>query len=87
MLWDHLVNVNQMTPELQLMRWQRCMLTREFRDVNTTLLAWDFILGGVYTQYMQHNQHVVRESLEECDFTASPGRLGHTQPARYKDIF
>jgi hypothetical protein len=28
------------------MRWLRCLLSREF-DINSTLLFWDFILGGI----------------------------------------
>ena len=48
-LYDHLM-LNQVSPELQLMRWLRCVLTREF-DLTTTLYYWDFILGGVYVQH------------------------------------
>jgi len=45
-LYNHLLN-NQVTPELQLMRWLRCVLTREF-EIDLVLQYWDYILGGVY---------------------------------------
>lgn len=51
-LYDHLMR-NQVTPELQLMRWLRCVLSREF-EPDATLQLWDYILGGVYLQYTQY---------------------------------
>ena len=47
-LYNHLIVTSQMSPELQLMRWFRCALSREFTP-DVTLECWDFILGGVYT--------------------------------------
>jgi hypothetical protein len=41
-----------MAPEMQLMRWIRCMLAREFEDIDVTLTCWDFILGGAYTGFI-----------------------------------
>lgn len=46
-LYKHLVIVNQMNPELQLMRWLKCMLAREFTEFYS-LNCWDFILGGMF---------------------------------------
>ena len=54
-LWDQLVNTCEMAPEMQLMRWIRCMLAREFEDIDVTLTCWDFILGGAYTGFIQKN--------------------------------
>lgn len=54
-LWDHLVNKCEMAPEMQLMRWIRCMLAREFDPIDVTLTCWDFILGGAYTCFIQRN--------------------------------
>ena len=31
-LYNHLIVENQMSPELQLMRWLKCMLAREFNE-------------------------------------------------------
>ena len=39
---------NQISPELSLMRWLRCVLSREFTE-EITLNYWDYLLGGVYT--------------------------------------
>ena len=36
-----------MNPELQLMRWLKCMLAREFSEFYS-LQCWDFILGGMF---------------------------------------
>jgi hypothetical protein len=36
-------------PELHLMRWLRCVLSREF-DVKITIDYWDYIIGGVFLQ-------------------------------------
>ena len=54
-LWNHLINTNQISPELQLMRWLRCILSREF-SIEVTLQLWEFILVGVYTQFIKYNQ-------------------------------
>lgn len=57
-LYTHLVVVNQMSPELQLMRWLKCMLAREFNE-QSSLQCWDFILGGMFTTVMSvHQDHV-----------------------------
>ena len=45
-LYEHLME-NQVSPELQLMRWLRCVLSREF-DIKNTLVLWDYIIGGAY---------------------------------------
>lgn len=37
---------NQVSPELQLMRWLRCVLSREFK-IEITLVYWDYILAGI----------------------------------------
>ena len=50
-LYTHLVVENKMSPELQLMRWVRCMLAREFAE-HTSLLCWDYILGGIYSTFI-----------------------------------
>ena len=47
-LYRHLIVVNQMNPELQLVRWLKCMLAREFTEYYS-LQCWDFILGGLYS--------------------------------------
>ena len=47
-LYNHLIN-NQVNPELHLMRWLRCMLSREF-DVKICIDYWDYIITGVFTQ-------------------------------------
>ena len=44
-----------MAPEMQLMRWIRCLLAREFDSIDITLVVWDFILGGAYTCFIQRN--------------------------------
>ena len=44
-LYQHLMR-NQVSPELQLMRWLRCILSREF-DIKNTLIFWDYIFGGI----------------------------------------
>ena len=48
-LYSHLIS-NQVTPELQLMRWLRCLLSREFK-IENTLMFWDFILGGIESKH------------------------------------
>lgn len=44
-LYSHLMS-NQVSPELQLMRWLRCVLSREFK-IEITLVYWDYILAGI----------------------------------------
>jgi len=44
-LYLHLMR-NQVSPELQLMRWLRCLLSREF-PIAHTLVLWDYIFGGI----------------------------------------
>ena len=39
-----------MTPELQLMRWLRCVLSREF-EIGIALTYWDYIFGGVESKH------------------------------------
>jgi hypothetical protein len=41
---------NQVSPELQLMRWLRCILSREF-DIKFTLTFWDYIFGGIESKH------------------------------------
>jgi len=53
-LFEHFIQ-NQLSPELQLMRWLRCMLSREF-DPSITLMLWDYILGGVYIHFTKDYQ-------------------------------
>lgn len=53
-LYDHLMTA-QISPELQLMRWLRCALSREF-EPDATLQLWDYILGGLYLQHTQYQQ-------------------------------
>lgn len=48
-LYTHLMN-NQVTPELQLMRWLRCLLSREFK-IEQTLMYWDYLLGGIEAKH------------------------------------
>lgn len=48
-LYNHLMNV-QLTPELSLMRWLRCVLSREFK-VDVSLVLWDFVFGGIETKH------------------------------------
>ena len=49
-----------MSPEMQLMRWVRCMLAREFSE-QVSLLLWDYILGGVYMTF-------ISEQRVRCDY-------------------
>lgn len=48
-LYQHLMR-NQVSPELQLMRWLRCVLSREF-DIPQTLIFWDYIFGGICSRH------------------------------------
>ena len=41
---------NQVSPELQLMRWLRCVLSREF-EIKQTLVLWDYIFGGIESSH------------------------------------
>jgi TBC1 domain family protein 5 len=54
-LYEHLMQM-QVSPELHLMRWLRCMLSREF-EVEPVLHFWDYMLGGVYLQYTDSHQN------------------------------
>ena len=67
-----------MTPELQLMRWVRCLLAREFEEPHQVFLIWDFILGGVYTQFMRKNQHMIVDSIENSK---------NSRPNNFKNVF
>lgn len=44
-----------MNPELQLIRWLKCMLAREFTEYYS-LQCWDFIIGGMYSMVTMHYQ-------------------------------
>ena len=44
-LYRHLMH-NQVSPELSLMRWLRCCLSREFK-IDQTLMLWDYIFSGI----------------------------------------
>ena len=52
-LYEHLL-ANEIEPEMQLMRWLRCVLSREF-EPDTTMHLWDYILGGLYLQHTQYH--------------------------------
>lgn len=44
-----------MAPELQLMRWVKCMVARELPE-SSALLCWDFVFGGVFDQVVSKYQ-------------------------------
>ena len=71
---------NQVSPELQLMRWLRCVLSREFSE-EMTLQYWDFLLGGVYVQHTVHAQS--RQPSKDVD----PGRVSQPFLAAGLDPF
>jgi hypothetical protein len=50
-IYKHLVSV-KLDPELQLMRWLRCILSREF-NIDITVCLWDYIFAGVNDQFRQ----------------------------------
>jgi hypothetical protein len=72
---------NQVSPELQLMRWLRCVLSREF-DIDSTLLFWDYIIGGVYVQHTSLFQQTYKFPLKE-----SLTRLSEPFPDQENDPF
>ena len=45
-LYQHLME-NEVSPELQLMRWLRCAITREL-EPDMCIMCWDYILGGIF---------------------------------------
>ena len=48
-VYKHLIDI-RLDPELQLMRWLRCVLSREF-DIDMTLCLWDYIFVGIQEQH------------------------------------
>lgn len=44
-LYVHMINV-KLDPELQMMRWLRCILSREFTP-DETLVLWDYLFSGI----------------------------------------
>ena len=54
---------NQVSPELQLMRWLRCVLSREF-EIQQTLVLWDYIFGGIETRHRVDRRCKGTEFLE-----------------------
>ena len=71
---------NQISPELSLMRWLRCVLSREFTE-EITLNYWDYLLGGVYTQHTIHAQE--RSKMKD----RNPGRVCQPFPPKELDPF
>lgn len=61
-LYQHLMR-NQVTPELQLMRWLRCVLSREF-TIEHTLVLWDYIFGGIESKHRSERRCRGLEFLE-----------------------
>ena len=78
-LYKHLMD-NQVSPELQLMRWLRCVLSREF-CVDSTLHFWDFILGGVYLQHTAKHQSLLASPSKDN------GRISDSFPPQERDPF
>ena len=66
-LYDHLIVENQMSPELQLMRWLKCMLAREFNE-QSSLQCWDFILGGMFLCIIQNYQDKIYFTRDTLPF-------------------
>lgn len=79
-LYDHLIE-HQVSPELHLMRWLRCMLSREF-SLDLTLLFWDYILGGVFMQHTSSHQSLFAFPLKEAGT-----RLLEPFPSKENDPF
>ncbi|CAI2359363.1 unnamed protein product [Moneuplotes crassus] len=50
-VYKHLVSI-RLDPELQLMRWLRCILSREF-NIDMTLSLWDYIFSGIKDEYRE----------------------------------
>lgn len=48
-VYKHLVDVS-LDPELQLMRWLRCILSREF-NIEIVLSLWDYIFVGIKNEH------------------------------------
>lgn len=42
----------KLDPELQLMRWLRCILSREF-NIDMALNLWDYIFAGIKDEFRQ----------------------------------
>ena len=53
-LYYHLCNINY-EPELQMMRWLRCILCREY-DVVVTLQLWDYIFTRINPTYIDESK-------------------------------
>ena len=61
-LYQHLID-NQVSPELHLMRWLRCILSREF-DIKTSVLFWDYIFSGIESKHRSDRRSRGTEFLE-----------------------
>ncbi|CAI2359005.1 unnamed protein product [Moneuplotes crassus] len=48
-VYKHLISI-KLDPELQLMRWLRCILSREF-DIEISLSLWDYIFSGINDEF------------------------------------
>lgn len=48
-VYKHLIRVS-LDPEIQLMRWLRCILCREF-DIEISLALWDYIFVGIQDKH------------------------------------
>lgn len=48
-IYKHLVSI-RLDPELQLMRWLRCLLCREF-DIEISITLWDYIFCGIKMEH------------------------------------
>ena len=56
-IYKHLVKI-ELDPELQLMRWFRCLLSREF-SIEVAMNMWDYIFSGI-----QDSQRIDRDFCE-----------------------
>lgn len=61
-LYNHLIE-QEVTPELQLVRWLRCLLSREF-VIEFSLSIWDFIFCGIESKHRQ-DLRISREQFQQ----------------------
>mmetsp|Transcript_26430 Transcript_26430/g.19813 ORF Transcript_26430/g.19813 Transcript_26430/m.19813 type:complete len:142 (-) Transcript_26430:660-1085(-) len=64
-LYSHLMSL-QLSPDLQLMRWLRCVLTREFK-LEFALTLWDFIFSGLESKHREDPRTQSEEFLSIQD--------------------
>lgn len=57
-------------------------MSREFENIETILTLWDFILGGVYTSFIQINQPLILPSLYD-----TRSSFKNVAPSSLKDTF